>query len=68
MKQIVYRYNGHANCEETVIDDGIIPEKDELIERHGRRWKVVQVTTEHILSEPGPALPIVRIFLSEQLN
>ena len=65
-KTIVFRYDGDPNSEEEISDlDGEIetPQKDQVINRKGARWKVV-----HVITELGMAgqLPIVRAFLVKQ--
>jgi hypothetical protein len=66
-RQFVYRYEGDPKSEETEQDLlGLIPvpEKDDVIERNGKKWKVVAVNTEQLLSNP-PAIPVHRIFLTK---
>ena len=65
-KQIVYRYNGDANSEESEVDlDGevLLPQIGEFMIRKGKQWKAV-----HRIVEPSGAgaMPIIRIFLSDQ--
>jgi hypothetical protein len=67
-KQFVYRYNGDLKSEEIEQDlDGeiAVPQKDQIIQRNGKSWKVVFVNTEFSLSQSGP-IPVVRVFLIEQ--
>jgi len=64
-KQLVYRYDGDENGEEIVQDlNGAIttPQKDQVILRNGKLWRVVFVTTEFSISRTGP-IPVVRVFL-----
>jgi hypothetical protein len=68
-KQIVYRYNGDPKSDEVQPDlDGEIPipQRDQIVMRNGKNWKVVQVNTETTVSVPK-AVPIVRIFLTDQV-
>ena len=67
-KQIVFRYNGDPATEEIDLDmDGekSVPEKGSVIERKGKRWRVVQVNTETSAGEPFQA-PIHRVFLTDK--
>jgi hypothetical protein len=67
-KQIVFRYNGDPATEEIDLDmdgDKSVPEKGSVIERKGKRWKVIQVNTETSASEPFQA-PIHRVFLTDK--
>jgi hypothetical protein len=41
-----------------------VPKKDDVIERNGKKWKVVQVNTEQLLTNP-PAFPVYRVFLTK---
>ena len=66
-RQIVFRYNGDANSEETDLDTGgeiVIPQKDAIIERNGKRWKVAQVQQ----TMAPPALSVYRIFLTDKFS
>ena len=68
-KQFVYRYNGVQGSEEVELDlDGeiTVPQKDQVIARKGKDWKVVHVSTEESLSAKGP-IPVVRVFLTDTL-
>ena len=68
-KQFVFRYNGVENSEEVEEDlDGEmpVPQKDQLVERGGKSWRVLAVNVEHSLSRSGP-IPVVRVFLSDQI-
>lgn len=62
-KQIVYRYDGDAASEEPVTDfDGEVrvPQKDEIVRRKGKDWKVVAVNEQ--TSSDG-RIPVHRVFL-----
>ena len=66
-KQFVYRYNGVQGSEEVEPDlDGEIPvpQKDQVIARKGKNWKIVNVLIEESLSAKGP-IPVVRVFLTD---
>jgi hypothetical protein len=66
-RQFVYRYDGDAKSDEVVEDfDGeiTVPEKDQVIPRNGRNWRVVAVVTQQTLSNP-PAIPVCRVFLAK---
>jgi hypothetical protein len=68
-KQIVYRYNGDQENEETDLDmdgDKSVPKQDTFIERKGGRWKVVRVDVERNASEPFE-VPTYRVFLTDRL-
>jgi hypothetical protein len=68
-KQIVYIYNGDATSEESETDlqgNLPVPQKDEVVLRGGREWKVVNVVLEQSIGDPK-ALPVYRSFLSDQL-
>ena len=65
-KQIVYRYNGDPKSDEVEHDlDGevIVPQRDQIVIRNGKHWRVVQVNIETTVSAPR-AIPIVHIFLT----
>jgi hypothetical protein len=45
-KQIVFYYDGEIRDEDTIVDpDGgtSVPEKDQIIKKHGRSWRVTFV-------------------------
>lgn len=66
-KQIVYRFNGDANSEEVDLDsfgEMEVPAQGGVIERKGKRWKVVAVNVE---TGAKAELPVLRVFLSDQL-
>jgi hypothetical protein len=65
-KQIVFRYNDDPSTEEIDLDmDGekSTPEPGSIVERKGKRWKVVEVKVETNLAEPFEA-PVHRVFLT----
>jgi hypothetical protein len=67
-KQLVYRYNGIAQSDEVEVDlngEKPIPQKDQVIVRNGKQWKIVAVNTEVSLNRSGP-IPIVMVFLTDQ--
>ena len=66
-KQIVYRYNGDPSSEEVVVDslgEMAVPSQGGVIERKGKRWKVLAVNVE---TGAKGQLPVHRVFLSDQL-
>ncbi len=66
-KQFVYRYNGVEASQEVELDrDGEIrvPMQGDIITRKGKEWKVVAV----IVEQTPPAIPVVRVFLTDQLR
>lgn len=67
-KQIVYRYNGVEASEEVELDrDGVIPTpvQGDILTRKGKQWKVIHVITQ-VTVAGEPALPVVRVFLTDQ--
>jgi hypothetical protein len=65
-RQYVFRYNGDASSEEVVPDldaEIPVPNNMDVIERHGKKWKVVHMIKE--LSGVG-AITVIRVFLSDQ--
>lgn len=69
-KQFVYRYNGVEASEEVEVDrDGEIPvpTQGQIITRKGKGWKVVAVMVEQTVAGPM-AIPVVRVFLADQLK
>jgi hypothetical protein len=67
-KQFVYRYNGDVKSEEVEQDldgEGAIPVKDQIIQRNGKSWRVIHVTTEVSTRKGGP-IPVIRVFLMGQ--
>jgi hypothetical protein len=68
-KQFVYRYNGVVTSDEIEVDfegEKPTPQKDQVIVRNGKQWKIVMVNTEEPLNRSGP-IPVVRVFLTDQL-
>ncbi len=68
-KQIVFRYNGDPTTEESDLDmdgDKSVPKQGAVIERRGKRWKVVQVNVEISAEEPF-AVPTYRVSLTNEL-
>jgi hypothetical protein len=68
-KQIVYRYDPDPESEEPDTDrdigDVAVPAQGNVVTRKGKVWKVVRVIKEEMT---GPAaLPMYRVFLSDQL-
>jgi hypothetical protein len=66
-KQFVYRYNGDAKSEEVepdMLGEASVPEKDNIVFRQGKNWKVV-----HLITEIGSddRLPVIRVFLTDQI-
>ncbi len=68
-KQFLYRYNGVEAPEEVVDGDGeiAVPKQGEIINRKGKKWKVVQVITQQTVAG-NRAIPVVRIFLTDKLR
>lgn len=67
-RQFVYRYDGDPKTDEVVPDlEGQVPvpQKGNVIKRKGKTWKVVDVHTEQLLTNP-PAIPVYRVFLMKQ--
>ena len=65
-RQIVYRYNGDASSDEVRVDyDGELPtpQTGEIVERKEKKWKVGPVMLE---SSINGAIPILRVFLTDQ--
>jgi hypothetical protein len=49
-KQIAYYYDRKINNEDTQVDldgDKLVPERGQIIEKHGGQWKVEMVITEY---------------------
>jgi hypothetical protein len=62
-KQIAYYYDAEINPEDTEVDmegDMPVPEKGQILEKHGQRWRVEVVMVDH--SFDG-ALDVHRIYL-----
>ena len=69
-KQFVYRYNGVESSEEVELDrDGEIPTPahGDILTRKGKQWKVIHVITQ-VAVAGEPAIPVVRVFLTDQLK
>jgi len=69
-KQLVYRYNGVEASEEVEVDrDGeiAIPKQGDIITRKGKEWKVIHVIIQETVAGE-PAIPVVRIFLTDKLR
>jgi hypothetical protein len=69
-KQFVYRYNGVEASEEVEVDrDGEVrvPMQGDIITRKGKEWKVIAVIVEQTVAGPS-AIPVVRIFLTDQVR
>jgi hypothetical protein len=68
--QYVYRYNGDDKTKEVVEDlrgEIAMPVRGQIIQRNGKSWKVVQVSTERVLT-PNPPIPIHTISLTDNLK
>jgi hypothetical protein len=64
-KQIVYRYNDNPVSDEGFVDwsgDKPLPTVNEVIERHGKQWKVVAIDNESSVADTH-TITIHRIFL-----
>jgi len=64
--QYVYRYNGNQKDDEYVADlqgEMEMPVRGQIIVRNGKRWRVVMVTTERVLS-PRPPVSLFSDVLS----
>jgi hypothetical protein len=64
-KQIVYRYNGDPKSEEVDQDlygGAAVPERDAVVERKGKSWRVVKVDIE----TSGKNIPVYRIYLTDR--
>jgi len=62
-KQIVYRYDRVAESDEVEVDldgDIRIPQKDEVLRRKEKGWRVVHVIEENA---PDGRIPVFRVFL-----
>jgi hypothetical protein len=64
MKNVMYFYNG-VQSEEELHDDEVADKlgKDQLMERAGKYWKIVEVKTEMIASDPV-RIDVVKVFLT----
>jgi hypothetical protein len=59
-KQIEYYYDRKINDEDTQVDtdgDKLVPERGQIIQKHGGRWKVELLITEY------GALPVHKVYL-----
>jgi hypothetical protein len=68
--QYVFRYNGDENTQDVVPDlDGVMamPVKGQIIQRKGKQWKVVQVSTQQEISA-HPAIPVHTVSLTSDLT
>jgi hypothetical protein len=68
--QYVFRYNGDQNTQDVVPDlDGTMPMpvRGEIIQRKGKPWKVVHVSTEQVIS-PNPPIPVHTVSLTSDLT
>jgi len=68
--QFVYRYNGNEKDQDVEPDlqgEVAVPVKGSMIQRRGRPWKVVQVSTQTELS-PSPAIPVIWVMLTDDLT
>ena len=68
--QYVYRYNGNEKDQDIEPDlegEVTIPVKGSIIQRRGKPWKVVHVSTETVLS-PDPPIPVHRVMLTDNLE
>jgi len=62
-KQIAYYYDTKFNEQDTQIDmdgDLSVPEKGQVLEKHGRRWKVEAVMTSY---GGDGSLPVHKVYL-----
>ena len=69
IQHVIYRYNGDPNTEDKVKNPApkvFLPRPGAVIERRGKQWKVV-ATNEDFVIEEQKAIPILRIFLSDNL-
>jgi hypothetical protein len=64
MKHVMFFYNG-VQSEEELHDDEVADKlgKDQLMERAGKYWKIVEVKTEMIASDPV-RIDVVKVFLT----
>jgi hypothetical protein len=64
MKNVMYFYNG-VQSEEELHDDEVADKlaKDQLMERAGEYWKIVEVKTDMIASDPA-RIDVVKVFLT----
>jgi hypothetical protein len=64
MKNVMYFYNG-VQSEEELHDDEVADKlaKGQLMERAGEYWKIVEVKTDMIASDPA-RIDVVKVFLT----
>jgi hypothetical protein len=64
MKNVMFFYNG-VQSEEELHDDEVADKlgKDQLMERAGKYWKIVEVRTDMIASDPV-RIDVVKVFLT----
>lgn len=64
MKNVMYFYNG-VQSEEELHDDEVADKlaKDQTMERAGKYWKIVEVKTDMIASDPA-RIDVVKVFLT----
>lgn len=64
MKNVMYFYNG-IQSEEELHDDEVTDKlaKGQLMERAGEYWKIVEVQTDIVASDPE-RIDVVRVFLT----
>jgi hypothetical protein len=64
MKNVMYFYNG-IQSEEELHDDEVADKlaKGQLMERAGEYWKIVEVQTDIVASDPV-RIDVVRVFLT----
>jgi hypothetical protein len=64
MKNVMYFYNG-VQSEEELHDDEVADKlaKDQLMERAGEYWKIVEVQAEMVASDPA-RIDVVKVFLT----
>jgi hypothetical protein len=62
-KQIAYYYDTRFNAEDMEIDtegDMVVPDRGQILQKHGERWKVAAVMIEH---KNDGSLSIHRVYL-----
>jgi hypothetical protein len=64
MKNVMFFYNG-VQSEEELHDDEVADKlgKDQLMERAGKYWKIVEVRTDMIAGDPV-RIDVVKVFLT----
>ena len=68
--QYVFRYDGDQNTQDVFPDlDGamVVPTKGQIIQRKGKQWRVVQVSTQQEISA-HPAIPVHTVSLTSDLT